>query len=79
VRRRGWEPLLWSRWGHDWRLHRTPAQIADELTGRLAPGDVLLLHDADDYSQPGSWQRTVAALPAVLAEVERRGLTTIAL
>lgn len=79
VRRRGWRPLLWSRWGHDWRLHRTPGQIAAELTERLAPGDVLLLHDADHYSQPGSWQRTVAALPAVLAEIERRGLTTTTL
>jgi peptidoglycan/xylan/chitin deacetylase (PgdA/CDA1 family) len=79
VRRREWAPLLWSRWGHDWRLHRTPDQIATELTERLAPGDVLLLHDADHYSQPGSWQRTVAALPAVLAEIERRGLTTTAL
>lgn len=79
VRRRGWAPLLWSRWGHDWRLHRTPAQIAGELTGRLEAGDVLLLHDADDYSQPGSWQRTVAALPAVLEAIGRRGLTTIAL
>ncbi|HKG39885.1 MAG TPA: polysaccharide deacetylase family protein [Conexibacter sp.] len=79
VRRRGWTPLLWSRWGHDWRLHRTPGQIAAELTERLAPGDVLLLHDADHYSQPGSWQRTVAALPAVLTEIERRGLTTTAL
>jgi len=79
VRRRGWAPLLWSRWGHDWRLHRTPGQIAAELTGRLAPGDVLLLHDADDYSQPGSWQRTVKALPQVLDAIERRGLTTAAL
>jgi peptidoglycan/xylan/chitin deacetylase (PgdA/CDA1 family) len=79
VRRRGWAPLLWSRWGHDWRLHRTPGQIAAELTERLAPRDVLLLHDADDYSQPGCWQRTVAALPAVLAEIERRGLETTAL
>jgi peptidoglycan/xylan/chitin deacetylase (PgdA/CDA1 family) len=79
VRRRGWSPLLWSRWGHDWRLHRTPAQIAGELTERLAPGDVLLLHDADDYSQPGSWQRTVNALPAVLEAIERRGLRTVAL
>jgi peptidoglycan/xylan/chitin deacetylase (PgdA/CDA1 family) len=79
VRRRGWRPLLWSRWGHDWRLHRTPGQIAAELTERLAPGDVLLLHDADHYSQPGSWQRTAAALPAVLAEIERRGLRTVAL
>ena len=79
VRRRGWTPLLWSRWGHDWRLHRTPGQIAVELTERLAPGDVLLLHDADDYSQPGSWQRTVKALPQVLDEIARRGLTTAAL
>jgi len=79
VRRRGWQPLLWSRWGHDWRLHRTPGQIAAELTGRLTAGDVLLLHDADHYSEPGSWQRTAAALPAVLAEIERRGLLTTAL
>ena len=27
---------------------------------------MLLLHDADDYSAPGSWRRTVAALPRVL-------------
>ena len=79
VHRRGWAPLLWSQWGHDWRLHRTPGQIAAELTGRLAPGDVLLLHDADDYSQPGCWQRTVRALPATLDEIERRGLRTVAL
>jgi peptidoglycan/xylan/chitin deacetylase (PgdA/CDA1 family) len=79
VRRRGWAPLLWSRWGHDWRLHRTPAQIAAELTAQLAPGDVLLLHDADHYSQPGSWQRTAAALPAVLAAIERHGLGTATL
>ncbi|MGN6188920.1 MAG: polysaccharide deacetylase family protein [Conexibacter sp.] len=76
VRRRGWAPLLWSRWGHDWRLHRTPGQIAAELTDRLAPGDVLLLHDADDYSQPGCWQRTARALPQVLDAIARRGLTT---
>ena len=76
VRRRGWRPLLWSRWGHDWRLHRTPGQIAAELTERLAPGDVLLLHDADDYSQPGSWQRTARALPQVLDAIAHRGLTT---
>ncbi len=79
VRRRDWSPLLWSRWGHDWRLHRTPGQIAEEVTERLTPGDVLLLHDADDYSQPGCWQRTAKALPAVLEAIERHGLTTTAL
>jgi hypothetical protein len=36
---------------------------------------VLLLHDADDYAAEGSWRRTAAALPRVLAELEERGLT----
>ncbi len=66
VRRRGWTPLLWSRWGHDWRARTTPGRIAAEVTRDLGPGDVLLLHDGDDYSAPGSWRRTVAALPEIL-------------
>ncbi len=79
VRERGLEPLLWSRWGHDWRGGRAPEKIADEVTGDLAAGDVLLLHDADFYSAGGSWRGTVAALPRVLEEIERRGLRSVAL
>lgn len=74
VRARGWAPLLWSRWGHDWRRQPTPAGIAAEVTADLAAGDVLLLHDADDYSAPGSWRRTVAALPIVLEAIAAGGL-----
>ena len=32
---------------------------------------MLLLHDADDYSAPGSWRRTAAALPRVLDTLAR--------
>jgi peptidoglycan/xylan/chitin deacetylase (PgdA/CDA1 family) len=74
VRARGWAPLLWSRWGHDWRRRATPAGIAAEVTADLTGGDVLLLHDADDYSAPGSWRRTVAALPLVLEAITAAGL-----
>jgi peptidoglycan/xylan/chitin deacetylase (PgdA/CDA1 family) len=66
VRRRGWTPLLWSRWGHDWRARATPARIAAEVTRSLHPGEVLLLHDGDDYGAPGSWRNTVAALPEIV-------------
>ena len=76
VRARGLEPLLWSRWGHDWRSDRAPEAIASEATEDLRPGDVLLLHDADHYSQPDCWRGTVAALPAILDRVEGAGLTT---
>lgn len=77
VRRSGLRPLLWSRWGHDWRARTTAAAIAAEVGSGLAGGDVLLLHDADHYSAPGSWKRTAAALPQVLEAIEAAGLRAI--
>jgi len=69
VRARGWTPLLWSRWGRDWTRRATPASVARTVAGTLAAGDVLLLHDADDYSAPGCWRATAGALPRVLDAV----------
>ncbi len=77
VRDAGMRPLLWSRWGKDWRALTTPARIARRATRALAPGDVILLHDADFYSARGSHRRTVAALGPILAELERRKLDTV--
>jgi peptidoglycan-N-acetylglucosamine deacetylase len=79
ARRRGWTPTLWSRWGGDWRRFTTPERIAATATRDLASGDVLLLHDADHYSAPGSWRRTVAALPLVLDAIAATGLATVAI
>jgi peptidoglycan-N-acetylglucosamine deacetylase len=70
-----WRPLLWTRWGRDWAATATPESITERLVGGgVAEGSVLLLHDADDYSAPGSWRRTVAALPRVLDELAAGGL-----
>jgi peptidoglycan/xylan/chitin deacetylase (PgdA/CDA1 family) len=77
VRSRGLRPLLWSKWGRDWRRDRTPRLIADQATAGLAAGDVILLHDADWYSSPGSHRNTAAATPLVLDELERRGLAPV--
>jgi len=79
VRSRGWRPVLWSRWGRDWTRRATPASIARKSTADARAGDVLLLHDADYYSAPGSWARTVAALPIILEELEARGLNSMLL
>lgn len=72
--RRGWRTLLWSDWGRDWERRATPESITRLLTRNASAGAVLLLHDADDYSAPGSWRRTAAALPGVLATLSARGL-----
>ncbi len=79
VRSRGWRPLLWSRWGRDWTRRATPESIASRATASARAGDILLLHDADYYSAPGSWARTAAALPIILEELEGRGLRSMLL
>ena len=75
---RGLRTLLWSRWAHDWRANRPAAEIAAEATEDLTGGDVLLLHDADHYSQPGCWRGTVEAIPAICEMIEAAGLRPVA-
>jgi peptidoglycan/xylan/chitin deacetylase (PgdA/CDA1 family) len=77
ARARGWRTLLWSHWGRDWKPRATPESIAALVTHEVREGSVLLLHDADDYSAPGSWRRTAAALPLVLETLARRGLEAV--
>ena len=60
----GLRPLLWSRWGKDWRRFTTPNRIASRVLTGLLAGDVILLHDADFYSARHSHRRTAAALDA---------------
>jgi peptidoglycan-N-acetylglucosamine deacetylase len=77
ARAAGLRPLLWSRWGKDWRRFTTPRRIAGRVLTGILPGDVILLHDADFYSAGNSHRRTVAALELVTAELQRRKLATV--
>ncbi len=73
----GLRPLLWSRWGKDWRKFTTPERIARRAADGARPGDVILLHDADFYSARGSHERTVAALRLILTELRGREIGTV--
>ncbi len=79
VQRRGWRPVLWSRWGRDWDRSATAESIARRSSVGIVAGDIVLLHDADYYSARGSWVRTAAALPLILDEIEACGLKTASL
>jgi len=78
-RQNGWRPVLWSRWGKDWRGRATARSIAHRVTDGIEDGDIVLLHDADYYSAPGSWARTAAALPIILEELGSGGLKVVSL
>ena len=73
----GLKPLLWSRWGKDWRKLTTPERIAARVTEGVSAGDVILLHDADFYSARNSHRRTVAALRVIVTELARREIGTV--
>jgi peptidoglycan-N-acetylglucosamine deacetylase len=77
VRERGLRPILWSRWGKDWRRLTTAERIAARATRDLHPGDVILLHDADFYSSRGSHERTAAALKLIVRELKRQKIGTV--
>ena len=74
---RGWRTLLWSHWGRDWERERDRQSIAAKVTAGAGDGAVLLLHDADDYSAPGSWRHTLAALPTVIETMHQRGVEPV--
>jgi len=76
ARSRGWRTILWTSDGRDWERAATAGSIARRVTHGIAGGEILLLHDSDAYSAPGSWWKTVAALPLVFEELSRRGLQT---
>ncbi len=77
ARAHAWRTLLWSQFGKDWQAQATPESIAARVTQGAEQGSVLLLHDADDYSAPGSWRRTAAALPWVLETLSELGLEPV--
>ena len=77
VRAKNLNPLLWSRWGKDWRRFTTPERIATRASAGVRTGDVILLHDADFYSSRGSHERTVAALRVIVRELKRQKIGTV--
>lgn len=77
VQTAGLSPLLWSRWGRDWRRFTTPGRIVQRTTRAVIGGDVILLHDADFYSSQHSHRKTVKALGPLLTELKRRKLDTV--
>jgi len=79
VRRRGWQPVLWSQAGADWRPGVTAEDIVSRVTTQLAGGQIILLHDSGRYGAAGMGSPTVQALPRILEAIEARGLRTIRL
>lgn len=74
ARKQGWRTVLWRRDGADWDQRATPDSVTARILRSLEPGDIVLLHDSDAYSAPGSWRTTAQALPRIIERARSRGL-----
>ncbi|HEY5159676.1 MAG TPA: polysaccharide deacetylase family protein [Gaiellaceae bacterium] len=77
ARRRGWTPLLWSRWGREWEHGARAEAVARRASASLTAGDIVLLHDASYYGIEGFARIAVEALPAILKVMAERGLAPV--
>jgi peptidoglycan/xylan/chitin deacetylase (PgdA/CDA1 family) len=74
ARRAGLRTVLWTAWGRDWRAEATPESVIADVLDGYVDGGTVLLHDSDCVSSPQCWQSTLAALPALVAELDARSL-----
>ena len=68
----------WTRRPYDTR-DGDPQRVARRLTGRLAPGDILLLHDGHAASMADGRPVILAVLPRLLATLNDHQLTPVTL
>jgi peptidoglycan/xylan/chitin deacetylase (PgdA/CDA1 family) len=80
LRRHGFHTRLWSVDPHDYQPGIDTQDVTDALAGSSA-GDVVLLHDALEEAPDGAPDRKVLldSLPDAIADIQRRGLTLVAL
>ncbi len=78
ARRSGLAVVLWSVWGREW-TSATPEEVAARVISGLAPGAIVLLHDSDSSSPPGSAAKGRAALGPIAEGLHRHGLSTATL
>jgi len=75
ARRRGLDLAHWSTWGREWEAPDGKA-VADRICRSLEPGAIVLLHDSDGTSPPGTVDRVVDALDSIADELASRGFTS---
>ncbi len=73
ARRCGLRPVLWTADGQDWAAGADAGSILGRLRSRLQAGGVVLLHDSDITSAPGSWRAALAALPGLVEHCRAQG------
>jgi peptidoglycan/xylan/chitin deacetylase (PgdA/CDA1 family) len=78
ARRHNLRLVLWSAWGREWD-EPDSISVARRVRAGIGPGGIVLLHDADVQSPPGSSRRAIEALGPIADHLHRQGLAAVTL
>jgi peptidoglycan/xylan/chitin deacetylase (PgdA/CDA1 family) len=78
ARRHGLGLVLWSAWGREW-AEPDAISVARRVCRQLTGGAIVLLHDTDSYSPPGSCRRAIEALRPIASYLDENGLNAVTL
>jgi peptidoglycan/xylan/chitin deacetylase (PgdA/CDA1 family) len=78
ARQVGCEIVLWSGWGREFAEH-DPKPVLRRLIRASRPGAILLLHDSDAWSPPGTAALARAVLPELAGVLAERNLEALRL
>ena len=78
ARRHDLRLVLWSAWGREWD-EPDASSVARRVRAGIGPGGIVLLHDADVQSPPGSSRRAAEALGPIAEDLHRQGLAALTL
>ena len=78
ARRHNLRLVLWSAWGREWD-EPDASSVARRVRAGVGPGGIVLLHDADAQSPPGSSRRAAEALGPIAEDLHRQGLAALTL
>jgi peptidoglycan/xylan/chitin deacetylase (PgdA/CDA1 family) len=76
IAREGYRPVLGTIYPADTRAPDSDTIVRRTVT-RLAPGRIIILHDGSSRNSPR--ERTLAALPRILEQIEARGMRGVSL
>lgn len=78
ARRHHMETVLWSSWGREW-AESEPEKVLARVDRKLGPGAIVLLHDNEINSPPGTAALTHATLDLLARRLEELDLETVTL
>ena len=72
LRNLGYKVITWGIMTNDWEAEKPSSQIFSDITRRIHPGDIIVLHDGRSKYQGYDRRQMLTALPLIISSIQSR-------